>query len=321
MLRLFPPEAYYALTAMSERALAYSDEPLRHRMLVVYEANGLASDMASYLLRSLLSEGRIDYETVEKTTDGLKARRIIREGPTGVILTTTAVNLHPENETRLVSIPVSDSKEQTKAVLKALANGCGPTPDLAPWHDLQRWLAGGPCNVAIAYADALAELTPPQAVRLRRDFGAVLTLVRSHALVHRASRELDSEGRIVATLDDYAAVRELIEPLIASGVGATVPVTMRETVEAVVALVKDKSDDETASITQIAKALDLDKAPTSRRVKAAIERGYLVNHEDRKGRPAKIAIGESMPDDAPILPECCAVALWMEGDNPLHSHR
>ena len=33
-LRLFPDEAYYALTAMSERALAYSEEPLTHRMLV-----------------------------------------------------------------------------------------------------------------------------------------------------------------------------------------------------------------------------------------------------------------------------------------------
>jgi hypothetical protein len=104
-LRLFPSEAFYALTAMSERALAYSEEPIRHRMLVIYEANGLSGDTASYLMRSLLSEGRIDYETVEKTKDGLKARRVTREGPAGLIVTTTAVSLHPENETRLVSIP------------------------------------------------------------------------------------------------------------------------------------------------------------------------------------------------------------------------
>ena len=35
VLRFFPPEAYYALSAMSERALAYSDEPLAHRFLVL----------------------------------------------------------------------------------------------------------------------------------------------------------------------------------------------------------------------------------------------------------------------------------------------
>ena len=43
ILRLFPESAYYELSAMSERALAYSEEPLSHRMLVVFEAAGLAT--------------------------------------------------------------------------------------------------------------------------------------------------------------------------------------------------------------------------------------------------------------------------------------
>ena len=76
VLRFYPPEAFYALTAMSERALAYSSEPLKHRVLVIYEAAGLNSEIASYLVRSLLSEGRICYDTVEKTKDGLVSRHI-----------------------------------------------------------------------------------------------------------------------------------------------------------------------------------------------------------------------------------------------------
>ncbi len=84
---------------MSEHALAYSTEPLKHRHVIIYEAVGLESDFASYLMRSLLSEGRIIYETVEKTKDGLVSRRIEREGPTGLIVTTTKERLHPENET------------------------------------------------------------------------------------------------------------------------------------------------------------------------------------------------------------------------------
>jgi hypothetical protein len=60
-------------------------------------------------------------ETVESTAEGVKARLIEREGPTGVILTTTAVNLHPENETRMLSIPVTDTQDQTRQVLRALA--------------------------------------------------------------------------------------------------------------------------------------------------------------------------------------------------------
>ena len=40
-------------------------------------------------------------------------RLIEREGPTGLLVTTTAISLHAENETRLISIPVDDTPEQT----------------------------------------------------------------------------------------------------------------------------------------------------------------------------------------------------------------
>ena len=111
------------LTAMSERALAYGTEPLSHRFLVLFEAAGLESDFASYLVRSLLSEGCVRYETVEKGKDGeLKARLVEREGPTGLIVSTTSVALHPENETRLLSLAATDTPDQTKLVLSRLAD-------------------------------------------------------------------------------------------------------------------------------------------------------------------------------------------------------
>jgi hypothetical protein len=40
-LEFFPASSYYALTGMSERALAYSCEPLSHRFLVLYEGAAL----------------------------------------------------------------------------------------------------------------------------------------------------------------------------------------------------------------------------------------------------------------------------------------
>jgi hypothetical protein len=134
-------------------------------------------------------------------------------------VTTTRDGLHPENETRLLSIPVTDTRDQTKAVLHSLASEAGAAgADLGPWHALQAWLEGGPRAVTIPWAPALAELVPPIAVRLRRDFGAVLTLIRAHALLHQATRERDDAARIVASLDDYAAVRELVADLVADGV-------------------------------------------------------------------------------------------------------
>lgn len=87
-------EAFYELSAMSEHALAYSEEPLEHRMLVNYEAAGLSSDFQSCLLRSLLSEGRVRYETVANSGRAPGSPHRAR-GPTGLIVTTTAVRLRP----------------------------------------------------------------------------------------------------------------------------------------------------------------------------------------------------------------------------------
>jgi hypothetical protein len=313
---------------MSERALAYSEEPLVHRVMVIYEAAGLTGDFASYLMRSLLSEGKVRYETVEKTKDGLQARLIEREGPTGLIVTTTAVHLHPENETRLISLTVNDSTEQTRMVLRALAVGTKETIDPAPWHALQVWLGHAEHRVEIPFAEALAEAVPPIAVRLRRDFGAVLNLIRAHALLHQACRRRDAEGAIVADIADYAAVRDLVADLLAEGVESTVPATVRETVETVARLLAlashdrrdgdDKDDEPSVSLTTLAKALKLDKSAASRRVRVATDREYLKNLETRRGRPARIALGEPLPKDVPVLPTAeelanrCTVAAESE---------
>ena len=65
------------------------------------------------------------------------------EGPTGLITTTTAPKLHPENETRLLSLGVIDTREQTEAVMRALAADTEAAIDYAPWRALQAWLATG----------------------------------------------------------------------------------------------------------------------------------------------------------------------------------
>ncbi len=294
---------------MSERALAYGTEPLSHRFLVLFEAAGLESDFASYLVRSLLSEGCVRYETVEKGKDGeLRARLVEREGPTGLIVSTTSVSLHPENETRLLSLSATDTPDQTKLVLSRLASDDLREPDLSRWHDLQVWLEGGEHEVAIPYARTLADLVPPVAVRLRRDFRSVLSLIRSHAILHQATRERDETGRILATLEDYAIVRDLVFDIVSEGVEATVPATVRELVEAVTTF------DEPISVAKLALTLGLDKSATSRRWQNARDRGYLRNLEDKRGKPAKIVLGEPLPDDVEILPsverleERCSVA-------------
>jgi hypothetical protein len=301
VLRFFPSSAYYELTSMSEKALAYIDEDLRHRVIVIYEAAGMAGQFATYLMRTLLSEGQINHQTVEPTKDGLRPRRLHVEGPVGLLVTTTRAHLHPENETRMLSVTVNDTPEHTRSVFHALAGKRdqteGKLPELAQWIELQEWLPNQ--EVVIPYARRLADLVSNESTRLRRDFERLLSLIGAHAVLHQASRECD-QGRIVATLEDYAAVRELVADQMAEGVEAAVPHTVRETVNAVAALRVDSPEGVTAA--EVAKYLGLDKSSALRRVQVATQAGYLGDNESRKGRPKRLCLGDPMPEDREVLP-------------------
>ena len=309
-LRFFPERAFYRFSGMSDRFLAYDTEPVAHRMIVVAEAAGMG-EAGEYVVRTLLSEGRLDWGTVEKGSGGLQPRRIVKEGPCGLVITTTAVRLHPENETRLLSLPVDDTRAQTRRVLGSLAaaaeqGGEQSAPDFGAWHALSDWLEGGERRVVIPFARRLSEEVPPVAVRQRRDFGQLLTLVRAHALLHRASRKRDEEGRIVATLEDYAIVRELVADLFGEAAGTEVSVTVRETVGVVAAVLEAKptggEERATAAVVEVAKRLELDKGTASRRVRAATQAGHLENLETRKGRPARLVLGDPLPEQRELLP-------------------
>jgi hypothetical protein len=193
--------------------------------------------------------------------------------------------------------------------------------DVGPWLALQDWIASGPCDVTIPFGQALARSIPPRAVRLRRDFRSLLGLIRAHALLHQASRDRDDRDRIVATIDDYSAVRDLVEEVFSAGIGATVKPETRETVETVAALQADHENG--VPLPAVANTLSLDKSVVSRRWRVARDGGYLVNLEERRGRPARLIIGEPLPDETPILPTpealaegCCTVARPPEGGTP-----
>ena len=312
VIKVFPPSSYLDFTSMSERALIYDDQPVAHRFIVLYEAHALASsETLAYLVRSLLSEGRIRYSTVDSTPMGHMSRHIDRQGPTGLITTTTLPSLDGENETRMFSLTLTDTPDQTAGILEALAceaaGDMTTQPDLAPWLALQRWLErGGGREVVIPFAPEIARRSDARAVRLRRDFGAVLNLVRTHALLHQRSRPRDAQGRIVAILQDYAAVHHLVAESVNEGVEATVSPIMRETVEVATRLyeqnVNKYDTPQPISIRMLADELGLDRTSVGRRVKVATEQGYLQNLEWQRGRPARIVPGDPLADERRVLP-------------------
>jgi hypothetical protein len=86
---------------------------------------------------------------------------------------------------------------------------------------------------------------------------------------------------------------------------------IRETVRGVKEL--DTPVDPGINITAVAKALGTDRLAASRRVRAAIEDGYLTNLEERKGRPARITLGDPLPEERAVLPHPDALAAERGG--------
>ncbi|MHB1414033.1 MAG: hypothetical protein ACYC1C_02180 [Chloroflexota bacterium] len=300
----FPPSAFYEATSMSPKALHYIDESFEHRMLVFAEKEGISSEV-EYLLRTLVSEGHLRHITVS-TEKGLRPLVLDKEGPTGLITTTTRPHLHPENETRMLSLEVKNSPEvKTQICLASLNPAPMANVGLDEWHAYQEYLAEAEHRVAIPYDYELITLMAPVIAngpdRLSRDSKLIGRLIASNAILHQQNRRRDGEGQIIATLEDYRVVRELIADAIAVGVSASVQPEIRETVEAVKRL--RKSPLSRVTVTAIGNELGVDKGTASRRVTAAIEDGYLVNEGWGKGKPSNIMLGEPLPEtDEDVLP-------------------
>jgi hypothetical protein len=317
---LFPPEATYKLTASSPLALLYSKEDFAHRMVIISEAAGLQHDgIGASIIRSIAWDGRVVYDTVEKTSDGLKPVRIEKPGPTGLI-TTTRSAVEPELETRMLTLSIRDDPAHSRAILGATARqaaGKLTSFHLAPFHSFQRYLALSDVREALVpFDETLAELVDAHAVRVRRDFQQLLMLIKAHALLCQHKREKGVGGQVVATLDDYKVIHKLTAELFKATATDELTSAQREAVKAVIELnqpsgktLKEKvihgialAEKEGVTVQQVAKHLGIDRSAALRRLTNPLKRGYIVNMEHKKGRPLCLVPGDPLPEDRPALP-------------------
>ena len=75
----------------------------------------------------------------------------------------------------------------------------------------------------------------------------------------------------------------------------------RETVKAVADLAPGHKEGVRQTI--LAERLGLDRGTVSRRVRKALDGGYLRNLEEKRGKPHRLVPGDPLPDELVILPE------------------
>jgi hypothetical protein len=315
VLPYFPPSAYYKISASSPHSFIYLERSLEHVMIIIGEIDSIPEEgPAASAIRSIIDEARMTYDTVERDAKGKNVtRHITKKGPTG-ILSTGVEPFGEQMASRVLTDHLRDDAEQTQLILMAqarIANG-EFVPDFdarAKFVACQLWLeTKGERRVVIPYGPVLSQLVPAQAVRVRRDFPRLLTVIQTLALLHQCRRERDSEGRIIASWHDYESARTLLDEVIDIQMTDSVSKTMLETVEAI-------KPEETVSLPTLAARLKLTKSPTHDRVKKAMAVGcYIVNAEEREGFPMQLQRGTPLPPPQTALPTLNALKLACERD-------
>jgi hypothetical protein len=317
------------LSTSSALSLIYDERPLSHTVLVVFEANQLQADensTFSMLLRTLISEGRIIHQTTVEDSyapNGRRVARIERKGPISLMITTTG-ELHAENETRMLSFNVTESPEQTRGVIAGLAASAagksGHHDDLKVYHDFQTWIALGPQEAVIPYAEIIAANIPPAMVRFRRDAGSLFNFIKASAILHQAQRQIDDQGRVIADIEDYRIAYPIFTKIMAQSAGQMVPENVRVVVELIASRASDiapkaakgkftrpqQNEAGTGveiSSEQIGLATGIGRIAAHRAVKSAIDLGFLVNNETRPRKPYRLVVKHNIDEaDKSLLP-------------------
>ena len=308
--QLLPPEAVVLIDAASPHVLIYGDFDLRHKALFVGEADSLPAgedNPAASAIRNLMTDGYLHYQVVtpDRGTAKFVVRDVEKAGPTALITTATRP-LGEQLMSRLFLIELPADQRQLQAVLAAQArlevdDVPPPDPSLVAFQSYLQELA--PISVTVPFAPQLAGAlgTVPGEARVTRDLSRLLSLIKTVAICRIGQRDRDERGRVIATLDDWDAVRDLAGEMYAASTD-DVGKPIRETVRAVAELPELLKPGMPITVDFVARQLGVNKSTASRRLADAERDGWIVNREPRRGRPANLALGNRLPA-TPGLPD------------------
>lgn len=223
-IQIYPDDSYHMITNGSDKSMYFMEEDgLKHKCLIVtegfqFQQNNASDSELVFAVRSLISEGFVKYNVVEKGEDGklATAKKTIK-GPTSFITTTIMDDLEPQLEDRLFTIHPDESFDQTKDIITmtglqraGLYKGLDKK-NVDIWKQYHRSL--NTVEVIIPFSPAIASfITKNSKVPLatRRAFNRVLIVIQSVTCSYQHQRKRDGEGRIIAEISDYWMALQIV---------------------------------------------------------------------------------------------------------------
>jgi DNA primase len=317
VLAFVPEEARTKYSAMTGQSLFYMGQTsLKHRILAIAEEEG--ASRASYAMKLLQSEGELTIASTgtDPATGNLITQEYRVEGPTMLMMTTTAIDLDEELLNRCLVLTVDEDREQTRRIhalqrekrtLAGLTKREAKTAILATHQNAQRLLR--PLAVVNPYADQLTFLD--DRTRTRRDHEKYLTLIDTIALLHQHQREAKTAhvaGRSVeyieATLDDIAQANAIGHEVLGRSLDELPPQT-RRVLGAIAGLVETLAKEQATPRAEVRFTRAQVRAITGQsdtRCRMHLDRlaamEYLLVHRGQRGQSYEYELLHDAPADA-----------------------
>jgi DNA primase catalytic core len=317
VLAFVPEEARTKYSAMTGQSLFYMGQTsLKHRILAIAEEEG--ASRASYAMKLLQSEGELTIASTgtDPATGNLITQEYRVEGPTMLMMTTTAIDLDEELLNRCLVLTVDEDREQTRRIhalqrekrtLAGLAKREAKTAILATHQNAQRLLR--PLAVVNPYADSLTFLD--DRTRTRRDHEKYLTLIDTIALLHQHQREVRTAhvaGRSVeyieATLADIEAANAIAHEVLGRSLDELPPQT-RRVLGAIAGLVEALAKEQATPRAEVRFTRAQVRAITGQsdtRCRMHLDRlaamEYLLVHRGQRGQSYEYELLHDAPADA-----------------------
>jgi hypothetical protein len=150
---------------------------------------------------------------------------------------------------------------------------------------------------------------------VQRDFQRLLSLIKAVAVLRHQRRAWDDHARLVATLEDYRTVYQLVADIYETSVtGVSDGVTNLVTK---VGELRQANKDLRVTYSVLERELKVDRSLIRRRANTAVRNGWLINQETRKSYQADLILGEPIPEKRG-LPDpdrvCDPVTKLTDGD-------
>jgi hypothetical protein len=237
VLALLPAEDKLELSALTGQALFYMEkDALRHKVLSVAEDGGMVE--AGYALKNLITDKKLVKASPGKDpqTGKMVTQRYEAEGPTAVMVSSTAAEIESELKNRCLVLTLCEDKAQTEAILshqRFLETLEGKRAKKKReiirrrHHNFQRLLK----NVEVVNPFAPHLRFSAEQSRLRRDQTKYLGLMRALALLHQHQRPLRQDSEmgeyIEVTLEDVATANRLCTEVLGRTLDELAPQTRR----------------------------------------------------------------------------------------------